>query len=485
MTLSRYLGILRSRWQVIVAILLISVISGLGVALTRQAQYSAEVTLYVAAQTTDSTNSAYQGSLLSQQRVKSYTDLVTSPRVVQDAITKGQLDSDRTTLARQLSASNPPDSVLINIIATDPNPQRAAFIADSVSTSFVALVDDIERPRQPGAVQPVAVRIVQPASVPNAPSSISRTQIVAIAALLGLALGVVGALARDLFDTTLRAESQLREALNRSTLGTTWREEVFQNESSVVEAPLTPEYLESLRRIRTNLRFINVDDPPRTILFSSAVSGEGKSTTVSLLAIALASAGSSVVVVDADLRRPSIAKNFGVDNAAGLSTILSGRITWRQAIQTTSLGGPNVIASGPCPPNPSELLGSNRMSALLDELKNTFDYVLVDTPPILPVSDAAVLASSADGVLLVCKYGSTSTVQISQTAQSLHDVSAVILGSILSMAPKSSREGQMRYGHYYGSGDDDSDLTSVNGFDKQRVETTPRPSPRPRYQSSR
>jgi non-specific protein-tyrosine kinase len=184
----------------------------------------------------------------------------------------------------------------------------------------------------------------------------------------------------------------------------------------------------------------------KTIVITSSVPDEGKSTTAVNLAIAFAEMGRRVVLIEADLRRPRIAEYLGVEGAIGLSNVLAGQVAVADALQPWGHGQLQVLASGFVPPNPSELLGSRNMSALLSRLRAEFDVILIDTPPMLPVTDAAVVATHADGAVLVARSGKTAQARIRTALASLRAVDAQVLGCVLNMQPtKGSVE------HYYGT----------------------------------
>ena len=170
---------------------------------------------------------------------------------------------------------------------------------------------------------------------------------------------------------------------------------------------------EAFRQLRTNLQFLDVDTPHKVIAITSSLPSEGKTTTLANLAIALASSGFRVITVEADLRRPKLADLLGVERSVGLTSVLAGRVRPEQAVQHWSGGGFDVLARGPLPPNPSELLASQHMAVQLGELRERYDLVLLDTPPLLPVTDAAAVAPATDGAILVCRFKNANRDQVS------------------------------------------------------------------------
>ena len=183
---------------------------------------------------------------------------------------------------------------------------------------------------------------------------------------------------------------------------------------------------------------MDVDNAHKVILVTSPSSAEGKSTTVCNLGLALAEAGTSVLILDADLRRPAVARYLGIDGAIGLTNVLVNRVRIEQAVLPLA-PALDVLPSGLMPPNPSELLGSDRMVGLLAQLRRSYDVILIDAAPLLPVTDAAVLAPRADGVLIMVRHAKTRMPDVQAAKDSLDAVSGRILGSVLTMAPTMAR----------------------------------------------
>lgn len=209
---------------------------------------------------------------------------------------------------------------------------------------------------------------------------------------------------------------------------------------------------EAYRTLRTNIQFCSLDKPIRAIAVTSATPGEGKSTTAINLATAFANAGQKVILVDADLRRPMVHKVFHVDNSRGLTTLLVGENpsldALDAAIAETPVHGLYVIPSGPIPPNPAELLGTQRFRDLLDAIRDQADAVIIDTPPVVAVTDAAVVGSRVDGVILVVSAGSATRPAVIQAKEALQSVKANILGVVLNQVDHKS--GDYYYYYYYG-----------------------------------
>jgi non-specific protein-tyrosine kinase len=444
----------------------------------RPPEYTATLTMYVSSQGGETTSAAYQGAQLSQQRVTSYVELVSSRRVSEDVVGQLRLPVTPDELAKHVTATSTLDSVLIDVAVVDTSPQRAAEIANRVGTVFTRLVDELERPVQVGAPQAVTVRVVQPAAVPITPSSISLPIALALGLLVGVGVGVGAALGRNALDISVKSPEELRDAARAPNLGT------IAHDSAVPKRPLTvhedPQAprAEAFRQLRTNLQFVDVDKPRKVIAITSAMPGEGKTTTVVNLAIALASAGSRALVIDADLRRPKVTELLGLERGVGLTSVLSGRARPDQVIQSWGGGVFDVLASGPLPPNPSELLASNYMEVVLNELREQYDAVLIDTPPLLPVTDAAAVAPATDGAILVCRFKRTTRTQVESAVQALSAVSAPLLGTVFTMVPSAGPRAYAQYNSYYRN--EQSVLPSVPA-----ATSNGRSSPAPRSASGR
>ena len=218
----------------------------------------------------------------------------------------------------------------------------------------------------------------------------------------------------------------------------------------VANAPHDPR-AEAFRSLRTNVRFLFPPHESAVFVVTSAGPSEGKSTTAANLAIALGESGYRVALVDADLRKPRVAKLFGVEGAIGLSDVLIGRVDVNDVTQRWGRGTFFVLPAGTIPPNPAELLGSDAMATLVDDLKAAFDVVIVDAPPVLPVTDAAVLSRLTTGVLLVAAAEATRTDDLASAVERIEAVDGKVLGTVVTMLPIRGAD-KTAYGTYgYGA----------------------------------
>ncbi|MFD2611102.1 CpsD/CapB family tyrosine-protein kinase [Paenibacillus gansuensis] len=210
-------------------------------------------------------------------------------------------------------------------------------------------------------------------------------------------------------------------------------------------SPITEAY----RTLRTNIRFSSVDKPAQVIMVGSAVPGEGKSTTAANLSIVYAQEGKKVLLMDCDLRKPTVHTRFAVHNRNGLTNLLAGNYQPHEAFRETGVDNLTVITSGAIPHNPSELLASKRMAGLLEKFRADFDIIIIDTPPILAVTDALIVSSFSDGVVLVVKSGKTKKALVQKAKSSLDHVNANLLGVVLNN--KKREDAEAGYVYYYGA----------------------------------
>jgi capsular exopolysaccharide synthesis family protein len=425
-----YLGILRKRWLLILLITAVAVGAAMSATLLVTPTYQAKSQVFVSVNTGSSASDLLQGSSFTQNRVKSYTDMVTSPRVLTPVIEQLALATTPDQLATSITADSPLDTVLINITVTSTNRQMASDVANATAESLGTQVTALEKPTGAQA-SPVHISSIRTATVPTSPATPKPRQNLVVGLLMGLTLGFGLALLLEVLNTKVRSETDVQRVTDASVIARIGYDDEAPTHPLIVQSSPQSHRSEAFRRLRTNLQFLDIADQPKTIVVTSSLPGEGKTTTAINLAITLADAGSRVALVDADLRRPSIAEYMGLEGEVGLTTVLIGQATTQDAIQPWGNGGLHVLPSGQIPPNPSELLGSRSMANLLEQLVGQYDIVLIDTPPLLPVTDAAILAKITGGALLVVGADRLHRQQLADGLGSLEDVGARVLGVVL------------------------------------------------------
>jgi capsular exopolysaccharide synthesis family protein len=313
---------------------------------------------------------------------------------------------------------------------------------------MVTYVGRLETPSGGGA--PLAkLTVVTPASESSTPVSPKTRRNTALALIIGLMVGLGVVLARDRLNNRIREEDEFAAVTDAPVLASVPSDSLLKDRGLIDFGSGATLAAESYRKLRTNLSFTSVDKPYRRIVVTSAMEAEGKTTTAINLAAALAETGKRVVLVDADLRRPQVNHRTGRMGDIGFTNYLKGDGRMADLLQATDTEGLWVLASGPQPPNPAELLGSKRAGQGVAELTAEFDYVIIDTPPLLPVTDAAVMAQWADGVLLVARSNQSRLPEIGAAVDQVAAVQTPLIGVVLTDVP--SRGGAYKYGYYYSS----------------------------------
>ncbi|MBP1241443.1 capsular exopolysaccharide synthesis family protein [Frigoribacterium sp. PvP120] len=474
MELRDYITVLRKGWVFIVAMMLVGVGLASAYSVVKTPDYSASAQVFVSTQTSGSVSDLAQGNTFTQQRVKTYASLVTTPIVLLPVISSLGLNTTAEQLAESITASAPLDTTLIQVDVVSEDPVMAADIANATSQSLTNVVEQIEATSEDAdseAGSQVKLTRVQEAQVPSAPTSPNVPLNLALGLLLGLAVGVGVAVLRHTLDNRVRNEADVEKISDAPIVGGIAFDPKADERPLIVQADPRSPRAESFRTLRTNLQFLDLGTKSRTFVMTSSVQSEGKSTTVANLAIALDSAGARVILIDADLRRPRVGQYMGLEDAAGLTDLLIGRADLADVVQPWGRGQLHVLPAGQIPPNPSELLGSRAMQELIGQLEQQFDYVLFDAPPLLPVTDAAILSKSASGAIVVVAAGKTHKGQLSGAVAALESVGAPIAGFVMTMMPTKGPDayGYGRYGGAYGYGIEDDKETKATKKERTRI----------------
>lgn len=456
MELADYVRILRAHWVAIVLFTALGTGGASGWVLLQTPVYTANATGTIRPATSvDQASTAMMYESLAKSQVKSYVEWGQSRSVAEHAIASLGLDTSPEALVGRISISNPADTPVLRVTATAPEPGAARDLA-TAWLEGLAIEGTLAADGSMQQGMLLQLVVTESAVLPSTPSSPNVRLALALGALVGLALGVAFAVVKSVLDKRIRSAEQIQRLFGHSVLGAVPNERRMDDETRIVLDGAGGQSheqgraaTESFREIRTNLKYMGVDDPPRVIVVTSSLPGDGKSTTTANLAIAIAASGQRVVVVDGDLRRPTIASTFNVLEDVGLTDVLIGQAELDAAIQPWGPSGLlHVLGAGSIPPNPSELLASRAMQILLTEL-SAHAMVLIDAPPLLPVTDAAELAAQVDGAIVVASYGSTTTDVLGKAFQNLEQVHARVLGVILNRMPRRGLDSG-----YYGRGYD-------------------------------
>jgi receptor protein-tyrosine kinase len=380
---------------------------------------------------------------LTGRQVESYGRLVATPLVL-----------DRAARELGVSTLSPDDvrgevvgdSLVLRVTVRDDDLGDAVDRSGAVAEAFTAWLATTQEDLGPS--RRTTALVVDPGAGSSSPVAPVRWPFQLGGLLLGLLAGLAVARWRQLADRGVASADELEATTEAPLLG------AIAYDRSVHDAPLltslSPQHprAESVRILRTNLQFIDVDRDRSVITVTSAVEAEGKTSTACNLAIALAQSGMRVALVEGDLRRPQLAEQFGLESAVGLTTVLVGRVSLEEAVQETEVPGLDVLTSGARPPNPAEIVQTGAMEQLVADLRRSYDIVLIDAPPLLPVTDATILALLSDGALLVVRHGRTGHDQVRAAVDRLQTVGATLFGTVLSMSPRRAA-GRFGYGYEY------------------------------------
>jgi len=447
MDLRSALKAVRSLWWVVALGAVLGGLAAGAFSFATTPRYTTDMQFFVSTSDSVSTSDVFAGSQFARERVASYSRLLEGDALAEGVISRLGLDLGPDELQNAIEASPVPETVLIDVSVSDTSAVRAQRIAEALADDFITLVGQLETPAS-GSESSVRVTLTETPRVPNGPSEPRFAFNVVLGIAIGLALGIALAVARDLLDRSVKSVEVATELSDAPVVGIVAKDRALAQrhvadwrESGNVTA-------ESFRRIRNNLQFLNVDEPPRVIMVSSAVPSEGKTTAVINLAVALAEAGRRVTIVEADLRKPMVTRYLGMVGGTGLTNVLAGTAGLEDVLQVHGEGAIQVLAAGPTPPNPGELLASESMRALVDKLRAQNDFVLIDSPPLLPVSDASGLAVITDGVLLSVRHGGTTREELAHAATTLSQVGAKTLGVILNIVPPKAELASVYGGGY-------------------------------------
>jgi succinoglycan biosynthesis transport protein ExoP len=476
--------------------------------------YEGKVTLLVG-QSSSSSTPNYNDLLASQRISQTYADLATTGTILGQVIADASLGITIDDFRGRVKADAPTNSTLVTVTVQDGDPARAANLANAIGDQLIAASDSVygknsqvqdfiagqisaaqvqiqdtqaeidrlaglpartsDETQQLQALRDRitalrgsyaallalpgsganAVTVVDPATPPAQPSSPRVLLNTLLAALVGLLLALGIAFTMEYLDDTVKSPEDVESATGLATLGTVLKMKGEKGRSEIYRLatllyPRGPA-AEAYRTLRTNLEFASVDEPVKTLLVTSSIPSEGKTTTSGNLAVAFAQAGRTVILLDADLRKPGVHRLFDLPNVSGLTSLLrSDDVAIDDVAQATEEERLGVIATGPLPPNPAELLGSHRMQTILERLVAAADLVIVDSPPLQAVTDAAILASITDGTLLVIDAGRTRRAAAGHGREALAKSGARVLGAALNRLSQRGH-GDYVYYDYYGA----------------------------------
>lgn len=424
---------------------------------TRPTVYTAQATGVVVAGDSISVGDTITANSVTVQRAGMYSTLVSTGEVAKHASEILKKQGLSSAMSGSVSTVPDPAAPFIRVTATGATAREAQGLANATLLGVKAEALRLEtfpktkgQPRTDDQLQGLTnihVLAYQPAGLPAAPTKPNLVRNLALGLLAGAVLAGTLAVVRRAFDGKVRTQQDVETLTETSVLAIVPDSKALrrQGNASVPGGPAG----EAMRQLRTNLRFVSVDKRPKSIVVTSPTPGDGKSTVASNLARLMAVAGDRVVLIDCDLRLPTQGEQFGIDQSVGLSQVVAGDIDLQDALIESGIPGLQLLPAGRTPPNPSELLGSKTMRSLVDHLSDEYTVIL-DAPPALAVTDAALVGSLADGVIIVTRMGSTHKAQLEQCAKLLRQANATVLGVVMNRASLKSM-GDVIYGYGYGS----------------------------------
>lgn len=473
MELRQYIDLVKRRGWIVLLVCLVATAAAFYVTEQMTPVYRSSTTILVN-QTSTPESIQYNDVLTSERLTNTYAELAKQRTVISQVIEQLDLQMTPSELDSKIAVAPIEETQLLRLHVEDPDPALAASIANTTAQVFIA--DNTNQlSNRPGTVS-----ITELAQEPASPFKPNVRLNTILAAVLGIMIGGAIAFLVEYLDDTVKTAQDVENLLGLTTLGTVARfggvgRKRSKSSKNAQKAPsgspgtaaLDQNSSEDYRQIRTNIHFSLLGLESKTILVTSANPSEGKTTTATNLAIVLAQAGNSVVLVDADLRRPSVHTLFGSQNSFGLTGLaLSESEDVSSALLKTSVPTLKVLPSGPLPPNPSELLMTSAVQKVFEAVKASADYVIFDSPPLLAVTDARVLTSQVDATILVVESGKTRSEAFSRAGAALKQSNTRVLGAIVNKI-RLGRQGYYYYGYRKA---EQSEVVEITGTDVSRSE---------------
>lgn len=447
------LGALKKHFVTAIITLVVVIAAAAGYTFTRTPMYTATSELLATYRTSASTtgssgNELNSGASYINSQIQTYPQLVKTESVLQPVIDDLGLNSSVKELAATVTASNPSDTMLVDISVENADPKTASTIANAVAESLKKQVTStLYSDEGDKIVSPVNLTVVQQAYAPASPSSPNVKMNLAIGILVGVVFGLVAAVIKDSLDTKVRRESDVIGIIDAPVLGSIRRNDLYEGKAPVVITKPASREAEEVRRLRTNLSFVLPDTPrSNVIVVTSAGPSEGKTTICVNMATAFAESGAKVLLIDADVRNPSVSKQLNLEGTVGLTHLITNEVSSQEAIQKYWKQNFHVLPAGAQRINPSILFNSRAMKALIDQVSEAYDYVIVDTAPMRVSNDAVVFAKEGPQLMFVVGLGVAEKRLLRKTVQEFDTLDVKPVGLAIDYA---ENDNMQKTGYYY------------------------------------
>lgn len=438
--------VLKRKWYIILVCVIVSMT--LAYTTTKyyiQPVYSAEATLFLGKEKDKIGSLSLTDLQASNQLIIDYREIIKSKLVTKAVMEQLELKMDYNQFISNTEVTTIKDSRIFKIKFESEDPEFATRVVNELAQIIVKMAADI--------VEVKNVKIIDLAEKPKAPVSPNLNTNVGIAGILGLMVSVFGIFLIEYLNSTFKKPTDIERNLGLNVLGSIpnfWTKrkknsklDKLKDSLITIVNPGSPSS-EAFRELRTNIQYKEVDNNIKTILITSGNKSDGKSTTAVNLAVVMAQSGKNVLILDCDLRKPTVNDYFGMQNAKGVTNLLLGDESV-EILKVEEIDNLSVLPSGPIPPNAADLIGSNKMKNLMEILKDRFDLIIVDSPPVGLVTDAAILAKLTDSVIFTLLHDETSVEIAKKGVKALKNVNANVIGAVMGKI-----DVKMGYSAYYG-----------------------------------
>ncbi len=416
------LDILKVYWKMIFIITLcVTVLSGFISFFVMKPQYEAGTKIFIGKKEGDEQEYSENDVEMYQQLMKTYIEIIKTKDLIEKSLDKVDINLTANQLLEELTVINIPGTQIIEIKFRHGDPVEARDIIQAITEEFINISTIL--------VSNGSVRVIEDVIIPENPVSPNTKMNVVLASFLGIMISVALSFLLELMNNTYKYENQLEQDLEIPVIGNIPIVDGEKINAYVVETLPQSIAAESYRTLRTNIKYSSFDSKLKVIVITSSEQGDGKTTISGNLALCLAEEEKKVILMDCDLRRPSIHKVFGLSNKVGLSELIVKDMDISSVLHQYN-NNLTIMTSGKIPPNPAEMLGSNSMVELLEKLKEDFDYVILDTPPVQAVTDAQILSTKADGTILVVRAEKTKKDSVHNILNLIEKVNGNIVGTV-------------------------------------------------------